>query len=150
MIGLVRSIASFTLGILAGASGCGGPSCETVAGGPGKPSLSFTYVPPRGSVDSLRGVAEHIRPADFFVAVYIDVPGSGGWWIKPYFDMPRTKPHCDGSFITDITTGASDSEATEIAAFLLPNSANPPAIGGSPVLPQTLYQSAVAVVSVSR
>jgi hypothetical protein len=27
--------------------------------------------------------------------------------------MPRTKLHCDGSFITDITTGASDREATE-------------------------------------
>lgn len=146
----MRSIASLMLGILAGASGCGGPSCETVAGGAGKPSLSFTHVPPRGSTDSLRGAAEHIRPADYFVAVYIDVPDGGGWWIKPYFDMPRTKLHCDGSFTTDITTGASDSEATQIAAFLLPNSANPPALGGSPGLPQMLYESAVAVVSVSR
>jgi hypothetical protein len=150
MISGMRLIAMSALAVVAALSACGGPSCDTITDGFGNPSLTFTSVPARESTNYLQGVAMHVKPANFFVAVYIDVPGSGGWWTKPYFDNPRTGLHCDGRFTADITTGAHDSDATQIAAFLLPNNVNPPALAGSPTLPQSLYQSAVAVASVSR
>lgn len=136
--------------VLAPLTGCvNGPSCNAVTGGSGTPSLAFTHVPPFGSTDSLGGREMHVAPAGYFVAVYIHV-GSEGWWTKPTFAEPETTIGCDGSWTTDITTGGDDTQADTIAAFLLPDGSTPPELGGEDTLPQALYATAVANVSVTR
>jgi exo-beta-1,3-glucanase (GH17 family) len=119
-----------------------------IPGGPGTPEILFTFVPAYGSYDWLDGQIWHIRPADYRVAIYIKV--NGGWWTKPTWATPLTTINPDGSWTCDITTGGYDQEATEIAAYLVPNGYNPPSLGGDSSLPAELAQNAVAVVDVTR
>jgi len=119
----------------------------TIPGGPGDPVIKFTYVPPLGSFEYLRGQVWHVNPADYKVAVYIYV---SGWWTKPTFANPLTTIQSDGSWITDITTGGIDETATRIAAFLVPNGYNPPSMSGGGTLPSELDQNAIANVKVTR
>jgi len=111
-----------------------------IPGGPGECSIQFTYVPPYGSFENLRGQVWHVAPADYKVAVYINV--GGGWWTKPYFAYPLTDIYPDGSFVCDITTGGVDQEATSIRAYLVPVGYNPPLTSGQGTLPQELGQNA--------
>jgi len=138
--------------VFAPLAGCvdSGPSCGSIAGGAGTPSIAFTSVPALGSTDSLNGRVLHVIPANFYVAVYIFVPNGEGWWIKPTFATPDTTVNCDGTFSADVTTGGLDTEATIITAFLLPNTYSPPLLGGSATLPGALYAAAVATVSANR
>jgi exo-beta-1,3-glucanase (GH17 family) len=106
-------------------------------GGPGIPSIEFTYVPPYGSTGNLRGQVWHVLPTDYKVAVYIKV--NSGWWTKPYWNDPLTDIALDGSWVCDITTGGIDPQATEIAAFLVPNGFDPPGRSGESTLPSELY-----------
>jgi len=82
------------------------------------PTINFTYVPPYGSYEDLRGKVSNARPSEFKVVVFIEVYGV--WWIKPYWDSPSTAINSDGTFTTDITTGGSDELAKTIRAFLVP------------------------------
>src|SRR6266849_6729585 len=126
---------------LASLAGCGnGPSCNTVSGGSGTPSLVFTHVPGLGTTDSLKGQEMHVAPAQYFVAVYIHV--DGGWWTKPTFADPDTEINCDGTWQADITTGGNDTQADAITAFLLPGGFAAPPLSGDSSLPQTLYTNA--------
>lgn len=118
-----------------------------IPGGPGDPAIEFTYVPPFGGFENLKGQVWHIDPADYKVAVYIYV---SGWWTKPTFANPLTTIQIDGSWIADITTGGADETATRIAAFLVPNGYNPPLMSGGGTLPSELDQNAVANVEVTR
>ncbi len=120
---------------------------ETIPGGPGTPSIEFTFVPEYGSFENLRGQVRHLRPADYRVAVYIYV---SGWWTKPYWNRPATRILCDGSWICDITTGGVDQRATRIAAFVLPAHYDPPLMRGDAALPQELFENAVAQIEVER
>lgn len=113
-------------------------------GGPGTPAIELTYVPPRGSHDDLKGQVWHVMPADYRVVVYIYVVGS--WWIKPYYANPTTVINPDGTFITDITTGGSDSNATSIVAYLIPTTYNPPLTYNQ----ATLEANSAAFVKVDR
>ncbi len=140
--------ATGALAFLIGCSG-GGPSCGSLTGGPGTPSLALTSVSPVGSNDGVKGIEEHVAPADYYVTLYILVPNQG-WWVKPYFDSPKTALGCNGEFSAEIVTGGNDAKATRVTAFLLPNSVNPPLLEGQSTLPQSLYQSAAAVASVQR
>ncbi|OGY25961.1 MAG: hypothetical protein A2Z24_02480 [Candidatus Woykebacteria bacterium RBG_16_44_10] len=99
-------------------------SASSILCGPGTPTIEFTYVPPYGSFDNLKGQVCHVWPADYKVAVYIYVVGR--WWTKPYWAWPLTDINPDGSWVCDITTGGVDEEATKIAAFLVPNGYAPP------------------------
>lgn len=147
---LATSLRSALLLSLAFLTGCiSGPSCGELTGGSGTPSLAFTYVPPLGSTDSLRGQELHVTPINYYVAVYIHV-GSEGWWTKPTFDDPETTINCDGSWSADITTGGDDQKADRIAAFLLPQGFVPPQLGGESVLPQALYTNSIASAAVAR
>lgn len=113
-----------------------------------EPSITFTYVPPIGSSNNLQGMTYNVSPDDYAIAVYIRV--SGGWWTKPSFAYPITIINAGGGFVCDITTGGSDTQATDIAAFVIPKSYSPPALGGSGSLPNELYQNSVANLQVSR
>jgi hypothetical protein len=122
-------------------------SGEAIVGGPGTPSIEFTTVPPYGSFDDLKGQIWHVQPSAYRVAVYIYV---GGWWTKPTFANPLTAIFPDGSWTCDITTGGSDQNATQIAAFLVAATYSPPAMSGQQQLPASLYSDSVANVSATR
>jgi exo-beta-1,3-glucanase (GH17 family) len=117
-----------------------------IPGGSGDPTIEFTYIPPLGSFENLVGQVWHVDPSDHKVAVYIYV---SGWWTKPTFANPLTTIQVDGSWITDITTGGIDEQATRIASFLLPDGYNPPFMSGG-VLPDELDQNAIAKVDTTR
>jgi hypothetical protein len=112
------------------------------------PTLVFDHVPPRGSSENLRGRVLHVAPFGVGVAVYIRVRGA--WWTKPYFTQPVTRVRPDGTWSTDITTGGVDAEATEVAAFLVPATYNPPLLGGAAALPVALSQHAIAQLIATR
>lgn len=118
-----------------------------VVGGPGSPSIFFTYTPPYGSFNNLKGGVLHVNPADYRIVVYIKV--SGVWWIKPFDYAPTTGINSDGTWVCDITTGGIDDRATQINAYLIPKSYSPPVIvGGS--LPATLDTNCVAMATATR
>lgn len=123
-------------------------SGTALIGGFGTPTVSMNVVPSIGSNDNLIGSIMHVIPADYKVAVYIKV--ASGWWTKPYAATPLTLILPDGSWVCDITTGGSDTLATEIAAFLIPNSYTPPMVLNATVLPAELGNNAVAQTTVTR
>jgi exo-beta-1,3-glucanase (GH17 family) len=123
-------------------------TCQAPPGGAGVPAIEFTYVPPKGSFDNLKGQVWHVTPSDYRVAVYIRV--GGGWWTKPYWDTPLTVIDCDGIWTCDITTGGYDSQADMITAYLVPVNYNVPLARGEPTLPAELDVNAVAKVEVTR
>jgi hypothetical protein len=124
-----------------------GDSPPTIPCGEGEPSIAFTFVPAYGTFQNLTGQVCHVWPDEHRVAVYIYV--GGGWWTKPYWDSPLTNIYPDGSWVCDVTTGGIDSEATSIAAFLVPAAYDPPlADGGS--LPAAIEEDAIAEATVER
>ncbi len=112
------------------------------------PSISFTLVPPIGSLLNLEGIAKGVLPSLYRVAVYIYV--NGCWWTKPTFTEPLTRLNCDGSFVCDITTGGNDPDATFIRAYLLPATYNPPSVSCFVTIPAEIQQNAVAWLEVPR
>lgn len=108
---------------------------------PCSPSIAFSFVPPYGSDEDLRGRAECINPDQYRVAVYIYV---SGWWSKPTFQEPLTPLNTDGIWVTDVTTGGLDHQATQFAAFLVRAEYSPPMASGEQTLPQELFDNAVA------
>jgi exo-beta-1,3-glucanase (GH17 family) len=119
----------------------------TPVDGAGTPQMFFTSVPAYGSYDNLVGRVSHVAPRDFRIVVYILV--GSGWWVKPYAATPLTSVDCAGNWVTDITTGVFDEQATKIAAYLLPYGVNPPIVLGGQ-LPSELDQLAVASIQVDR
>jgi hypothetical protein len=91
---------------------------------PASVTMTYTYVPPYGSFDNLRGrVQASENPGNYKVAVYILIDG-GGWWIKPQWNsFINVNP--DGTWECDITTGGVDEYALKIIAYLLPVGYNP-------------------------
>ncbi|MBM3187214.1 MAG: hypothetical protein FJZ90_00650, partial [Chloroflexi bacterium] len=111
------------------------------------PAVEFTHVPPYASFERLQGRVRCIDPASHKVAVYIYV---SGWWTKPYWAWPLTDIEADGTWITDITTGGTDQLATKIAAFVVAEGYDPPAMGGERSLPDKLYTDAIAWTMTER
>ena len=115
--------------------------------GSGTPSMTFTYIPPMGTVEWLEGRACHIDPTAVNVVVYINV--AGNWWVKPYANAVLTRVSADGSWSSAYATGGIDETATQFIAFLIPDNYSPPVILGGP-LPQALYQSSLAWIQAPR
>lgn len=136
----------FAAVLAAGCESASGP--EGIPGGPGSPELLLTRVPRYGSSDDLQGRALHVWPDSFRVAVYIRVRGA--WWTKPYANSPATRISRDGRWTCDITTGGVDTEATAIAAFLLPHDHPPPVTLGTAALPTGLEAASVAKAEATR
>ncbi len=111
------------------------------------PGIFFDYVPPLGSYENLRGHVACANPVEYEVAVYIN---TSGWWTKPYFASPLTSIQDDGAWVADITTGGSDEQATDIAAFLVPLGYTPPQMSGGAVLPDELFSSSAAYTFATR
>jgi exo-beta-1,3-glucanase (GH17 family) len=122
--------------------------CNSPPGGPGSPSVQFTYVPPLGSTADLEGQEQHAIPADHKIATYIKVGTL--WWVKPTLALPKTPIQPDGSFTVDVTTGGNDQIASEIAVFLIPDAYDPPLLLGSATLPGELFTQSIAHAQVTR
>ncbi|MFT4542168.1 MAG: hypothetical protein ACI841_003206 [Planctomycetota bacterium] len=89
------------------------------------------------------GIARHVPPFAHAVALYLRVGGM--WWNKPSFADAMTPIGCDGSWQADITTGAGDEGADRVIAFLLPIHYIPPMLDGEDVIPQQIFEVALAV-----
>ena len=75
---------------------------------------------------------------------------ASGWGTNPPLAQPLTAIRFDGTFVTDVTTGGIDQQATAFAAYLVPAGYNPPAVGGAFTLPVALDLNAVAVIAINR
>lgn len=105
------------------------------------PRIEFTQIPIYGDQQGiLCGKVTGINPADCQLAAYIKVNGT--WWVKPTFDQRTTRLSCDGTFCIDVTTGGLDRNATDYQIFLLGNGYDPPRLGNSPRLPDSLFEDA--------
>lgn len=102
----------------------------------GPPSIEFTSVPTYGSFDYLSGRVVNVDPNSYRIAAYIYV--GSGWWTKPTWGTPLIPINANGTFSVNITTGGIDEYATEICAFLVPQSFIPPLMYGNSTLPSTL------------
>lgn len=123
-------------------------SCKVPVGGAGTPAIAFTLVPPKGSTNDLQGQVRHVIAKNYAVAVYIKV--GSGWWTKPLWVQPKTSISCTGSWTCDITTGGIDTTASEIAAYLIPATYDPPLANGGALLEAELLTRAVVSVKVTR
>ena len=111
------------------------------------PAITLTSVPVMGSNANLSGLASHVTPSNYRVAVYIFVQG---WWTKPTDAAPLTTIQSNGTWSCDITTGGADAYATKIAAFLVPQGYTPPQAHGLAMLPAELATNSVANVITER
>jgi len=154
MAELRGEVALFMVGAVAFLSGCSGEQGGRQASGVEGPEagtravLDFTSVPPLNSTANLVGVARHVNPASYRVAVYIRVAGQ--WWTKPTAASPYTPIKANGSWTCDITTGGQDPTADKIAAFLASQAYAPPVLLGAGALPAALYQNSAAWVEYTR
>jgi hypothetical protein len=82
------------------------------------PSIVFTYVPPIGSFENVKGKVCGVNYQDHRVVLLIYAWHS--WWVKPYSSDPTTDIASDGTWTTDYTTGGVDETATIIKAILVP------------------------------
>jgi exo-beta-1,3-glucanase (GH17 family) len=116
--------------------------------GPGTPDILFTFLPPYGSTLQAEGRVSHVNPANYQVAIYINV--QGGWWTKPSFAQPVTALTAGGTFQSAIVTGGTDAQATRVAAYLIPKTYAPPVLSGNGSIPTDLVLNSVASADVTR
>jgi hypothetical protein len=102
------------------------------------PSVTLTYVPPYGALESLRGQVAEVTTTDHKIAVYIQIPPYG-WWSKPSSTARLTPIKADGTWECDITTVELDEYATKVIAFLVPAAYQPPLAESHQCLAQELY-----------
>ncbi len=112
------------------------PATVTIIANPG---IQITSVPKINTSGNAVGAVTGIGPSGYLsynVAVYIKV--AGGWWTKPYMNAPATAIQSNGTWSANVTTGGSDTTATEIRAYLVPKTFSIPLMGGGTTLPATL------------
>src|SRR5438552_3951667 len=91
-------------------------------------SIDFTFIPPLGSFEYLRGQVRGVDPTKYGIAVVIDVFGTS--WTKPYFNQPISPISSDGTFDIPIVTGGQDACAQGIWAGAVPLDYPIPLISG--------------------
>jgi len=105
------------------------------------PSVVITNLPPFGTSGSLSGYVTNANITTNAVAAFILV--GGGWYSKPYCSPQLTPIQSNGTWSVNITTSNSDTNATEVAAFLVPTNYNQPCVNGAPGLTNTAQVEAV-------
>lgn len=116
---------------------------------PAADSVEFTSIPPYGSQSFLQGKVYGLNPTNYAVAVFIYVDGIG-WFTKPTCANPLTTIQPDGTWTADITTGGVDTDATRIAAFVVPATYNQPCVTNVFCFPAALLQQSVANAMTTR
>ena len=145
-MGLVTAIGAGTTNITAtsGSITSTAPSVVTVVA----PGIAITNTPILGQAGNAVGSVSNIAPLNYSkyaVAVFIKV--AGGWWNKPTWAAPLATIQSNGTWTTNITTGGSDVNATEIRAYLVSATLSVPLVGGQTSLPSTLSPFPYAVVT---
>jgi hypothetical protein len=87
------------------------------------PQIVHVYCPPRFSHDNLIGMVLNVDPGTVKSSTYIKVRGT--WWMKPYWNNPLSTIGADCVYVTDITTGGVDSEATMVNSYMVHPSFSP-------------------------
>jgi len=123
-------------------------SGDEVIAGPGTPLVEFSSYPAIGIDGVLRGYVQHVVPNDARIACYIRVGGS--WWMKPFQTAPLTWVRGDGTWMCDIVTHPNDLNATDLAAYLLPDWYDPPDVLGLPSIPSEIVSTALASKQIAR
>ena len=107
-------------------------------------SIVITNTPAFGAYGNLSGYVTNASFTTNCVAVFIYV--AGGWYSKPTCASQLTPINPDGTWSADITTSSSDTNATEIAAFLVPANYDPTCADGTTGLAIPVQAEAVAYV----
>ncbi len=105
-------------------------------------TIAFTFIPPYGQLDILRGRVTGVDPSRYKVAVYIFIEGIG-WWSKPFLDSV-VAIDSNSTWTCFVRPVQSDTLAVEFHAALLPNGNLAPRAEGSRFLPKRLDTIAVA------
>ena len=98
-------------------------------------TVVITNVPAFGAFGNLGGYVTNANLTTNCIAAFIYV--GGGWHSKPYCNPQLTPIQPDGSWSANITTANSDTNATEVAVFLVPTNYNQPCINGASGLTNT-------------
>jgi hypothetical protein len=138
-----RLFTSLRLIVVVAAVWLGGSLSPARAASPG---IVITNMPAFGALGNLSGFVTNANPATNSVAVFIFV--AGGWYSKPGCASPLTPIQPNGSWSANITIYPSDTNATEIAAFLMPTNYNQPCADGTNGL--AIPSQAEATVYVDR
>ena len=109
-----------------------------------KQQILFTYVPQIGSFENLKGRIVNVNPPDYKVSVYIKV--GSNWWMKPYWASPLTNILNDSNWVTDITTGGTDQNATDLVGAIV----TPDYVPINYVIPSIQDSKVKAITSVKR
>lgn len=109
-----------------------------------KPQIIFTSVPAKGSHSNLFGRTVNIKPSNYKVSTYIYVQGL--WWMKPYWNNPLTTISQNSTWLTDITTGGTDSQATGIYSAIV----TPDYVPVANTLPSISNPKVIAETSTTR
>jgi len=110
------------------------------------PAIVITNLPAFGALGNLSGFITNASPATNSVAVFIFV--ADGWYSKPSCVSQLTPIQANGSWSANITPVSSDTNATEIAAFLVPSNYSLPCAAGATGL--LIPTNAEAVVYATR
>lgn len=86
------------------------------------PSITITNLPAFGTTNALGGFVTNADLTTNCVAVFIFV--DGGWYSKPSCQSQLTPLRTNGTWSANVATSASDTTATEFAAFLVPTNYN--------------------------
>ena len=130
---------------------CGFAALCLPASIPAAPNILITNLPAYGTTDDLAGVVQNVNPTNYAVVVFINVPDAGGWYSKPTCPgSPLSIIQPDGSWRADITTGANDIYATQVAALLVSTNYSQPCVLGSQFLPTNVFAQALASALVRR
>lgn len=112
------------------------------------PSIQFTYVPPVGSGDLVRGLVQDVDRTTHGVALAIDVFGT--WWTKPYWATPIYSIEADNTFAMPYNTGGQDGCADKFAAFVVRLDYAIPLLSGQGSIPPEYYSNSIASVMTNR
>jgi hypothetical protein len=105
-------------------------------------TVSFTFLPPYGQLQTLRGRFSGVDPSRYKVAVYIFIEGIG-WWSKPFLDSV-VAIDSNSTWTCFVRPDQSDTLATEFHAALIPNGNLAPRAQGFRFLPVELNSIAIA------
>lgn len=111
------------------------------------PAIKIIGVPPYGGSGVVHGIVSGVSPAQYRVALYIQIEGIG-WWTKPTAATPTLSINSDGSFAGNLFSGGLDNRATIFCAALVPAGVTPPLASGSGRVPASL--NAVSMDCVER
>lgn len=121
-------------------------------------SVEFTYVPPYGSFSNLQGKVYGVNTLSNRVVVFINKGQQNDSSLSSWSSEPGcasgktifTTIQSNGTWTADITNVSGDTNATQIAAYVVPATSGPPCVTSSACLPASILQQSVASTIATR